>query len=1176
MCSNRSRRRVPVRIVPGAVVAGVLGSGVLGLSGAADPLQGDQWHLNNTGQSGGTAGEDANVLAAWAQGYSGAGVVVNIVGGGVEIAHPDLAAGYLPGPSFDHVDGDTDPSPVGAGDNSGTAVAGVLGARLNGQGGVGVAYDAQFAVQRLVGGAMTDSQIAAALAHQGVFDIITNSWSFTPGWYRDMPGLIEGTILDGIQNGRGGLGTVYVFTAGDAANFLGNANQVRWANWRYTICVGATDDNGEKTPTGSIGTCIVVNAPSGSVGAGITTTDRTGSAGYSAGDYTSTFADASAAAPIVAGVVALMLEANPNLTWRDVQHILALTADRNDPTDPSWFQNSAGNWYSDKYGFGRVNADAAVTAAETWLGAEPEFSVARPAVITNVAIPDGNSVGVTRFSNVSGTGINALETVELTINLDAIRRGDTQIELTSPAGTKSILTAPNADPGFNLVHTFTTYKCWGEPANGLWTVRVIDPTLPSGPGNAPAIDPTYWNSFQLTFHGTAAGEVTQFVVTGGDPLTVAEASTGELQVALTNGALGTVQATLALDSGDTDLTLVSSSTLTFTPDNWFVPQTVQFFAESDPDNDNGAAIWRISAPGIADRVFEVVESDGDAELKFVVLAQQPVVITEGNERDISIRLTRNPGSDVFATTQRTAGDTDLVVVFGDSIVFNSANWSSPQLVSIRANPDADFIDGEATFAVTSAEAGAAIFNVQENDVNDVPGFVFDPPGPYAIPEGTTMSIGVTMSANPLFNVLAQAELLSADPDLHTVGDTSLFFTSANYLIPQTVRIRAEQDADTIDGSAIFRVRPQTVGYASLSTTIEEVDDDEDMIIFAESPPMSMIEGQSQNFFVTILPGSNIVTPGSQRLYWRYDDGPFQSAVMLAVGSTRFRATLPAPTCGDRIEFYVGATGDFTGALTDPPGGAAEPFIALVGDVSNVIDDDFSTDTGWTVSGVINGGTTAPGPWERGNPAVVGTLFNTPPSDFDGTDSCYVTGNGLLAAVSDGETILTSPTLNLGFAESARLSYARWLTESFASPASGAMFVEVSANNGGSWTIIETNFADAPGWATREFELSSIIPLTTTVRVRFVVSNPDPLTALEAAIDAVRVDFATCGTPCPGDADGSGAIDLDDLQLLLFAFGSSVLPGVGPDVAGMDGVVDLADLQLLLFNFGGVCGELIPP
>ncbi len=1136
----------------------------------AEPLQGDQWHLNNTGQSGGTVGEDANLTGAWGQGFTGLGTLINIVDGGVEVTHPDLAAGYVAAQSFDHVDGDADPSPVGLGDNHGTAVAGVVGARLNGVGVVGAAYNAQFAVQRLIGGPVTDLQIASALDHQGVFDIVTNSWGFTPGWYRDMPPIVAATIQDGIDNGRGGLGTIYVFSAGNAANFGGNANQVRWVNLRETICVSATDDEGKAEPRSSQGACIVVNAPSGGVAAGITTTDRTGVDGYDIGDYTSNFTETSAAAPIVAGVVALMLEANPNLNWRDVQHILALTADRNDPTDPSWFQNSVGNWYSEKYGFGRVNADAAVTAATSWVGLDASFTVSTASQLVQQGIPDGDVVGVEHTVNVTGTGINALEWVEVEINLTAIRRGDTHIELTSPAGTKSILTTPNTDPSMNLNHIFTSMKSWGEPVNGIWKVRVIDPTLPSGPANNVQLDPTFWSSFRLRFHGTAAGLVTQFVVTG-DPLGVAEGNTGELDVALTNGSLGDVDATLEYVSGDTDLQLVSANPVVFSASDWFVPRTIRFFAQSDPDNDNGSALWKISAPGIPERFFTVTESDGDATLRFVVLSQNPMVVTEGSQRDVEIRMTQNPGEAVLALTQRTSGDTDLVVAAGETLIFDQFNWAFPQRVSIQANSDADFLNGTASFSVTAANAGPTTFVATEFDVNDAPVYVLNPPGPYFIPEGTTMVVEVTMSGNPSSGTFAVAEFVTNDPDLRLIGGTNVAFSPNNFFIPQTLLLRADQDADTISTVAIFRIRAETAGFTNHSVSASEVDDDEDMTLFAESPPHDLTADQAHDFFVTINPGTNIVTPGSQRLFWRYDNGPFLSQTMLAVATTRFRATLPPPSCEDRVEFYVGAVGDFTGTLTDPPGGAATPFIALVGTTASIMTEDFSTDTGWTVSGIVGGGAAGPGPWERGNPADVGTLFNTPPSDFDGTNSCFITGNSLLAAVSGGQTILTSPTFNLGFTDGIRLSYARWLTESSGEATTGVMQVDISSNGGSTWAPLETVPAGAPGWTVREFELSGIVDSFANFRVRFSVNNSDILTALEGGIDAVHLDIASCGTPCAGDVDGSGMVNLDDLQLLLFAFGTTVPPGFGPDLAGMDGIVNLADLQILLFNFGGVCG-----
>ena len=102
------------------------------------------------------------------------------------------------------------------------------------------------------------------------------------------------------------------------------------------------------------GSAVLVNAPSNGNANGITTTDLTGSGGYSATNCTSTFGGTSSASPLTAGVVALMLDANPNLTWRDVQHILVNTSDRTDTGNTNWRKNASGRWISEYYGFGRV------------------------------------------------------------------------------------------------------------------------------------------------------------------------------------------------------------------------------------------------------------------------------------------------------------------------------------------------------------------------------------------------------------------------------------------------------------------------------------------------------------------------------------------------------------------------------------------------------------------------------------------------------------------------------------------------------------------------------------------------------------------------------------------------------------------------------------------------------
>ena len=109
---------------------------------------------------------------------------------------------------------------------------------------------------------------------------------------------------------------------------------------------------------------VLICAPSDGAGADIVTTDLLGRAGQSLLDYTTGFGGTSASAPLVTGVIALMLEANPSLTWRDVQHILVRTAVKNDPLDDGWSYNAAGYHVNHKFGFGRVDAAAAVNLAQ--------------------------------------------------------------------------------------------------------------------------------------------------------------------------------------------------------------------------------------------------------------------------------------------------------------------------------------------------------------------------------------------------------------------------------------------------------------------------------------------------------------------------------------------------------------------------------------------------------------------------------------------------------------------------------------------------------------------------------------------------------------------------------------------------------------------------------------------
>jgi subtilisin-like proprotein convertase family protein len=461
-----------------------------------DPYFGDQWHLKNTGQAGGAPGQDVNVLPAWNRNMTGAGIVIGVVDDGLQYTHPDLSSNYLAGASWDFNENDPDPSP-GAGNFHGTSVSGVAAARDNATCGVGVAFRAGLAGLRLIAAPSTDAQEAAALTHDDdTIDIFSNSWGPTDNGATLMgPGPLARAALEvGVTRGRDGLGNIYVWAAGNGLYYKDNVNYDGYANSPFTIAVGAVDNTGRQAWYSEPGAAMLVTAPSSGSLAGITTTDLFGNPGYSAGDCTATFGGTSAAAPLVAGVIALMLEANPDLTWRDVQHILVKTAVKNDPSDSDWATNEAGYGINHKYGFGRVNAGAAVEAALTWSPIAPATSLNSKPVYLNQIIPDNDTTGLTTTLTVSQS--MSLEHVEVVVDISHPYRGDLEIVLISPAGTQSFLAEPRRDFGNNYDSwRFMTVRNWGESSQGTWTLEVKDKA---------ALDAGQLHSWQLILHGTDA------------------------------------------------------------------------------------------------------------------------------------------------------------------------------------------------------------------------------------------------------------------------------------------------------------------------------------------------------------------------------------------------------------------------------------------------------------------------------------------------------------------------------------------------------------------------------------------------------------------------------------------------------------------------------------------------
>lgn len=359
----------------------------------------------------GVPGNDVNVAPVWMMGYTGAGVNVAVIDSGVQTNHPDLVGNIsqtILGLNAATSGSNANPIPIQGIDGAhGTAVAGIIAAVANnGIGGTGIAPGASIVPIRFIAPTSNPNSSVDAFRYRiQDIDITNNSWGSAVDRALSPMSVAEvQAIRDSIIFGRGGLGVIHVFASGNSAgsSFVpgyggtgGNDSSIYdgFQNSRYTITVGGYDHDGEYvnedgTITGypEAGPNVLIVAPTGSnanveigddegIGSGIYTTDLTGTyqsglGGYNVpphptqgetydrdflpdGNYTSRFNGTSAAAPMVSGVVALMLEANPNLSWRDVQEILVRSARQvgklEEPTTGSggatqntWFVNQQG------------------------------------------------------------------------------------------------------------------------------------------------------------------------------------------------------------------------------------------------------------------------------------------------------------------------------------------------------------------------------------------------------------------------------------------------------------------------------------------------------------------------------------------------------------------------------------------------------------------------------------------------------------------------------------------------------------------------------------------------------------------------------------------------------------------------------------------------------------------
>ncbi|MFM2281647.1 MAG: hypothetical protein RLZZ444_3878 [Pseudomonadota bacterium] len=466
------------------------------MSTPTDPLFSNQWYLSNP-----YANEyDLNVLAVWKD-YTGAGVKVMVMDNGFDYTHPDLAANYDTDQDYDYGAGDDDAAPVTDDDNHGTAVAGIIGAALNGTGVVGVAYGSTLYGARIDFAVTADAwrtEYVTALADAVTKDVgvINMSFGATDHFsaYDGLGNLAlqKAAIADAVASGRDGLGIVIVKSAGNARGDYVEVNHDAMDADTRQVVVAALDRSGYVTEYSTPGSPILVSA-FGSPRAGqIYSTDRQGTAGYNDdadGDYTPSFNGTSAAAPMVSGVVALILEANADLGWRDVQSILAYSArhvgsgingeslsgsERN-----LWGWNGATNWnggglhFSADYGYGLVDALAAVRLAESWTDQSTsanEQTASLDMTDATTAI-DASDVSFTQTM----TDAIVVERVVVSLDFASVYLSDLEVYLTGPDGKEiRIVGDQGGENDYDGVYTFESQAFRGSLSAGDWTVRVVD------------------------------------------------------------------------------------------------------------------------------------------------------------------------------------------------------------------------------------------------------------------------------------------------------------------------------------------------------------------------------------------------------------------------------------------------------------------------------------------------------------------------------------------------------------------------------------------------------------------------------------------------------------------------------------------------------------------------------
>ena len=502
----------------------------------------NHWNLYPTGTLNNTFGIDAT--GAWSI-ANGEGVTVGISDTTQDLTHPDLLSAMQGADN----DGNTIPDSfevvdVQGTDSHGTAVAGIAVARINNNDAVGIAHRADYFPARAWFNNNGDLNAPSRLYTQS--GVVNHSWGITWGGIPRDNGSLQTLPPNPMSSWIRNLnGAIRVMSSGNQRDRRTDNNGNTWGGWnnynndnlfvhRSQIGVAATRSDGEVEIYSTHGANVFISAPVNILTSDVQDNADGTTRGYSAGNITPSFNGTSAAAPTITGVIGLMLEANPRLSARDIQHIFVDTSQKNNTVDSDgdgitrterrntfttgvqtsnnntnegyntgWFRNGAGHWVSDSFGFGIVDANQAVQAAQNWGNTNPELKVETSRILANgFQIPEGNLGGLNSLQTAGSWNVRSnlnAEWVEVTLDLNNFTEQDeVMLALRSPSGTRSVLMGAggNNNTSFNGERTFRSNQFWDENINGQWTLEALD-TISDGDSQRIA-------DAKIDFYGTCA------------------------------------------------------------------------------------------------------------------------------------------------------------------------------------------------------------------------------------------------------------------------------------------------------------------------------------------------------------------------------------------------------------------------------------------------------------------------------------------------------------------------------------------------------------------------------------------------------------------------------------------------------------------------------------------------